>query len=244
MTVLPAIDLQGGRQVGLVGGDIGRARTYGDPVAFARARQGEGFAGLHVVDLDGAAAGRPVQLDVVRAIRAACPGVLIEAGGGVRSVEDALAVRAAGADRVVVGTVAVAALTGADPAAEALVRGLIDALGPEGVALALDGEGGDLAGSAWRERRPADLGEAARRAVAAGVRWVVHTDTGRDGSLAGTRAGRVRVLAGAGLSVVAGGGIGGDADLVRLAAAGAWGAIVGRAFHAGAWRPSPSRRPA
>lgn len=243
MTIYPAVDLQGGRQVGLVGGDLGRRRAYGDPLAFVRARVEEGFRALHVVDLDGAAAGHPVQVATLEAIRRAAPGLRIQVGGGVRSVADALCLRDAGADRVVVGTLAVRALL--DPEAPAaagrdLLGAFLAALGPEHLAVALDGAPGTVAVDAWRERRTADLVGLGRRLVALGVRHVVHTDTARDGSLGGVRTEAAACLAAVGLCVVAAGGVQGDGDIAALAAAGAAGVVVGRAFHAGAWRPTPA----
>jgi phosphoribosylformimino-5-aminoimidazole carboxamide ribotide isomerase len=239
MTIYPAIDLRAGRQVGLVDGDLDRQRRYGDAAAFARARAAEGFSALHVVDLDGAAAGRPTQLATVRDIRRAAPGLLLQVGGGVRSVEDARALRRAGADRVVVGTAVVRPLVTAPLTAARLIGELLAALGPDGLAVAVDGTGATIAVEAWRSHLPADATELGRRLADVGVRWVVHTDTGRDGRLAGVRPRAAAGLAGTGLRVIAGGGASADADLARLAAAGVAGAVVGRAFHAGAWRPAP-----
>jgi phosphoribosylformimino-5-aminoimidazole carboxamide ribotide isomerase len=239
IAVLPAIDLQGGRQVGLVGGRLDVARGYGDPAAFAARRAAEGFTGLHVVDLDGAAAGRPRQVAALRRIRRAAPGLYLEAGGGVRSVADALALRAAGADRVIVGTAAVAPLAAAaDPPAGTFLAALLARLGSDAVAVAVDvrDEGG-LAVAAWRDRVAADLAVLGARLAALGVRFVVVTDTGRDGSLGGVRTSALACLAAAGLAVSAGGGAASDDDLAALARAGAWAAVVGRAFHSGGWRP-------
>ncbi len=245
ITVLPAIDLRGGRQVGLLAGDLERARTYGDPAAFAAARAADGYDGLHVVDLDGAAAGRPRQLDSLRAIRAAVPGLFVEAGGGVRAIADAEAVRAAGADRVIVGTAVVRPL--AEGVRPALLRSLLAALGPERVAVAVDVRPDGplrLALEAWRESARVDLAILARRLVDVGVRHVVYTDVGRDGSLGGVRTAGVRALAWARLSVTAGGGIASRRDLLRLEAAGARAAVAGRVFHAGRFRPPPRLAPA
>lgn len=247
MIVLPAVDLQGGRQVGLVEGSLAHARVYGDPVVFAVARAADGYEGLHVVDLDGAAEGRPIHLETVRRLRAAAPALRLEVGGGVRTLEDALAVRAAGADTVIVGTAAVAPLLAeGDAGGGDLLRSLLDRLGPEAVAVAVDVRGrrqGEVALAAWRSSVPADLARLAERLAALGVRRTVCTDAGRDGSLRGVRTAAVRALAAAGLEVAAGGGVAGERDLAALARAGAWAAIVGRAFHAGGWRPPP-RTPA
>jgi phosphoribosylformimino-5-aminoimidazole carboxamide ribotide isomerase len=246
MRVLPAIDLRGGRQVGLMAGRLDQARTYGEPGAFAAARAAEGYLGLHVVDLDGAAAGAPRQLASLAAIRAAAPDLFIEAGGGVRSAADAEAVLAAGADRVVVGTAAVRPLLEGGP--PALLRDLLRTLGPEAVAVAADVRvdgASALALEAWRESARVDLRALAHRLGDLGVRHIVYTDVGRDGSLGGVRTAGVRALTWAGLSVTAGGGVGSRRDLTRLAAAGAAAAVAGRAFHSGRFRPPPRlERPA
>lgn len=240
IAVLPAIDLRGGRQVGLSEGRLDRARTYGAPEAFAAARAVEGYEGLHVVDLDGAAAGAPRQLASLRAIRAAAPGLFVEAGGGVRTPADAEAVRTAGADRVIVGTAAVRPLVeGGRPQ---LLRALLASVGADAVAVAVDARvdgPARLALEAWREDARVDIPTLARRLVDLGVRHVVYTDVGRDGSLGGVRTSGVRALAWARLRVTAGGGVASRRDLLRLEAAGAVAAVAGRAFHTGRFRPPP-----
>src|SRR5215208_870182 len=103
-TVYPAIDLRGGRCVRLKQGDFDRSKEYdADPLARAREWERQGAAALHVVDLDGAEAGRPVQLELIRSI-ARVVGIPLQAGGGIRTLEDLSAVREAGASRVVMGT--------------------------------------------------------------------------------------------------------------------------------------------
>jgi len=120
MIVYPAIDLRGGRCVRLMQGEFDRETVYGDdPVAVARTWAAAGAAWLHVVDLDGARAGRPLQTHLVREICRAVP-IPVQVGGGLRDVDAVAAVLAAGAARVVVGTIAVRAPTIAkSPANEA-----------------------------------------------------------------------------------------------------------------------------
>src|SRR5882724_7782150 len=109
MIVIPAIDLKGGQCVRLVQGDLAQATVYGDdPVAMARRWQSEGATRLHLVDLDGAVAGRPAHLEVLRAVAAAL-SIPVQFGGGIRTREDARAVFAAGAERLILGTVALEA---------------------------------------------------------------------------------------------------------------------------------------
>src|ERR687898_339372 len=106
-TVFPAIDLRGGRCVRLKQGDFGRSKEYdADPVERAREWERQGAAAIHVVDLDGAEEGTPVQLELVRRIARAV-SVPLQVGGGIRTLEDLHAVKTAGAERVVMGTAAV-----------------------------------------------------------------------------------------------------------------------------------------
>jgi phosphoribosylformimino-5-aminoimidazole carboxamide ribotide isomerase len=217
--VIPAVDLRGGRAVRLVQGDPGRARVYGDPVAWARRWVGEGARWLHVVDLDGALSGRPAHRDLVA--RLCALGAAVQVGGGVRTVEAIEAVLAAGAARVVVGTAA------AD-------------LGPAlrrfgaAVAVALDARGRQVAVRGWTEQTSWDVVDAARWLREQGAVRFVYTDIGRDGTLAGPN---VEVLAelvrSAGAPVVAAGGIATVQDLEAVERAGAEAAVVGRALYDG-----------
>jgi len=231
MIVYPAIDLRGGRCVRLLQGEFDRETVYGDdPVAVARAWAAAGAQWLHVVDLDGARAGHPVQTALVREIcRAAA--IPVQVGGGLRDADAVAAVLDAGAARVVVGTIAVR-----DPAlCQAICRAY-----PGRVAIGLDARGGRVRVAGWTEAEDVDAVTAARRAAGLGAVAVVYTDVERDGTergpdLAGTRA----VARAAGLPVVASGGVG-SLDHVRAVAAlggdGVAGVIIGRAIYTGAVR--------
>ena len=231
MTVYPAIDLRGGRCVRLLQGEFDRETVYGDdPVAVARAWAAAGARWLHVVDLDGARAGRPLQTALVREIcRAAA--IPVQVGGGLRDADAVDAVLDAGAARVVLGTIAVR-----DPAAcRAICRAY-----PGRVAIGLDARGGRIRVAGWTEAEDVDAVTAAARAAGMGAAAVVYTDVERDGTergpdLAGTQA----VARAAGLPVVASGGIG-SLEHVRavaeLAGDGVAGVIIGRALYTGAVR--------
>jgi len=231
MIVYPAIDLRGGRCVRLLRGEFDRETVYGDdPVAVARAWAAAGAQWLHVVDLDGARAGRPMQTALVREIclTAAIP---VQVGGGLRDADAVAAVLAAGAARVVVGTVAVR-----DPA---LCR-ILCRTHPGRVAVGLDARAGRVRVAAWTEAEDLDAVTAASRAAGMGAAAVVYTDVERDGTelgpdLAGTRA----VARAAGVPVIASGGIG-SLDHLRAVAAlardGVAGVIIGRALYTGAVR--------
>jgi phosphoribosylformimino-5-aminoimidazole carboxamide ribotide isomerase len=229
MDLYPAIDVRGGRCVRLLRGDYDAETVYGDdPVAQARAFADAGAPWIHVVDLDAARTGDPVNRDVVAAIAAAVD-VPVQTGGGVRSEAAARALFDAGVARVVVGTAALE-----DPA---MVRRL--AAGHP-VAVGLDARGRDVAVRGWLEGSGRDLLDLVRAFSDAGVAALIVTEIGRDGTLEGPDvAGLSDVLAATTLPVVASGGVGRLADveaLARLEADGRRlaGAIVGRAIYEGA----------
>ncbi|MDQ7849810.1 MAG: 1-(5-phosphoribosyl)-5-[(5-phosphoribosylamino)methylideneamino] imidazole-4-carboxamide isomerase, partial [Armatimonadota bacterium] len=230
MTVIPAIDLRGGRCVRLIRGDPRRERRYDqDPAEAALRWIRAGARWLHVVDLDGAFAGRPVQLQLVAAIArlAAGAGVQVQAGGGLRTEDDIDAALDAGASRVVIGT-----------AAEALPDQVLRRYG-ERLAVAVDARAGGLAVRGWRRVRRTDPLTVARRLAARGVRRFVYTATARDGTLAGPDlAGLRRFLAAVSpLPVIAAGGVARVEDLDALRALGVEGVIVGRALYEGRLDP-------
>jgi phosphoribosylformimino-5-aminoimidazole carboxamide ribotide isomerase len=231
MIVYPAIDLRGGCCVRLTQGAFDRETVYDDdPVAVARRFVAAGARWLHVVDLDGARAGRPVQAALVAAVCAAVP-VPVQVGGGLRDEAAVAAVLAAGAARAVVGTVAAT-----DPErCAAICRAH-----PGRVAIGLDARDGKLRTAGWTETAALDATTAAGRAAALGAAAVVYTDIGRDGTergpdLEGTRA----IARAAGVPVIASGGIGGLDDVravAALAADGVAGVVIGRALYTGAVR--------
>jgi phosphoribosylformimino-5-aminoimidazole carboxamide ribotide isomerase len=227
--VFPAIDLRGGHCVRLTEGDFERETVYGDdPVAVASDFAAAGAHWLHVVDLDGARAGRPVQTELVRAICQAV-AVPVQVGGGMRTVAQAESVLAAGAGRVVVGTMAVR-----EPdACAALCRAH-----PGRVAVGLDARDGRVRVGGWLESGGDDVLAVAPRVAAMGAAAIIYTDIGRDGTergpdLPGTSA----VARAAGIEVVASGGIGTVAHVRAVAALeadGVGGVIIGRALYTGA----------
>jgi phosphoribosylformimino-5-aminoimidazole carboxamide ribotide isomerase len=227
MLVIPAIDLRGGRCVRLYQGDYDRETVVGDdPVAMARHWQAAGARLLHVVDLDGARAGAPAQLALVRAICAALT-IPVQVGGGLRTAADVAATLAAGAARVIIGTAALD-----DPA---LVDGLLARHGPERIVLGLDARDGRVASRGWLATSEVDASTLAAAMAARGILTAVYTDIGRDGTLTGPNVAATAALARAsGLAVIASGGVTRRTDLAALAATpGIAGAIVGRALYTG-----------
>jgi phosphoribosylformimino-5-aminoimidazole carboxamide ribotide isomerase len=235
MDLFPAIDLRDGRCVRLYQGDYDRETVYGDdPVAQARAFAADGAPWIHVVDLDAARTGDPVNRAAVAAIAAAVD-VPVQTGGGVRDDAAADALLSSGVRRVVVGT---AALDDPD-----WVRRLAGRH-PGRVAVGLDARGRDVAVRGWVEGSGHDLVDVARRFDDAGVAALVVTEIGRDGTLEGPALDQLSdVLAATGLDVVASGGVGSLDDLRALATLAVdgrrlAGAIVGRALYEGAFRLS------
>jgi phosphoribosylformimino-5-aminoimidazole carboxamide ribotide isomerase len=227
--ILPAIDLRGGRVVRLRQGDFDRETAYSsDPSATARTFVEAGARWIHVVDLDGARTGRPVQLDAVRAILAAVgERTPVEIAGGLRSAEAATSVLGSGAARVVLGTAALA-----DPG---MVGTLVSRHGAGRVAVAIDVRDGRAIGDGWSAEA---AGRPAADAIAAladvGVTTFEVTAIDRDGLLGGPDLGMYERLVRLGRGdIVASGGISSLADLRALQTLGCAGAILGRALYEG-----------
>lgn len=228
MILYPAIDIRGGQAVRLLQGDYARETVYdADPAEAAARWAGEGAEILHVVDLDGAKAGLPQNLDAVARIAAAvaCP---IQVGGGLREMAALDAVLEAGAARVVIGT---AALRDPEFLAAALERH------GERVVVSVDARGGKVSLSGWTETTDRDVAEAVAELGERGVTRFLCTEIEVDGTMEGPALRELaRIAAATPAQVIASGGVGELADLEALALAGALalnleGAIVGRALY-------------
>ena len=228
MLVIPAIDLMGGEAVRLEKGDFATKTVYARNPAekaaeFARA----GATLLHVVDLDGAKAGWPVNLDAVAAI-CRVPGLEIELGGGLRTLVDLEKVLALGVRHVVLGTAAVERLGLVEEACRRF---------PGRVRTGIDARNGEVKIAGWVEGTGLAAADVARKVKAAGVSLVEYTDVGRDGMFTGVDAeGAARLQAEAGVEVVASGGVASLADIRVCKAAGLAGVIVGKALYEGRLR--------
>jgi len=222
--VLPAIDLMGGRVVRLQKGDFATRTVYSDAPAEVAARfRAAGATRLHVVDLDGARAGRPVNQEAIRSIAGA--GLPFEVGGGLRRIEDVEAVLGLGASWAVLGTAAVERL---ELVREACLRF------PGQVVCGIDARGGEVAVKGWEQGSGLKVAEVARRVREAGVALVEYTDVARDGMFTGVdAAGAARLQAEAGVDVVASGGVASIDDVRACRAAGVFGVIVGKAIYEG-----------
>ena len=227
MILYPAIDLKGGRCVRLLRGDMNAATVFGeDPAAQARSFEAAGCAWLHVVDLDGAFAGRSENRDAVEAILAAVT-VPVQLGGGVREMGAVEGWLERGVARVILGTAAVR-----DPD---FVRAAARRF-PGRVAVGVDARAGRVAVAGWAETTELETLDLARRFEDAGVAALIFTDIERDGALEGPNVAATAALAEAvSIPVIASGGVSSMADLAALKASGAPldGVISGRALYDG-----------
>ncbi len=226
MELWPAIDLRGGKCVRLLQGDYDRETVFGhDPVAMVERFITGGARRLHIVDLDGAKAGGPVQADLIgRMVRAA--GVPVQLGGGIRSLDIAQAYAEAGVQRLVVGSVAIERPD--------LLESLADAL-PGRIVLGLDARDGLVATRGWLETSRLAAVDVARRHERLPLAAIVYTDIAKDGMMAGPNLAALREMINAvSLPVVASGGVSTVDDIRAVAACNAAGCIVGRALYDGA----------
>ncbi|RIK96440.1 MAG: 1-(5-phosphoribosyl)-5-[(5-phosphoribosylamino)methylideneamino]imidazole-4-carboxamide isomerase [Proteobacteria bacterium] len=233
MILFPAIDLKGGQCVRLEQGDMARATVFNtDPAAQAQSFAAQGFSYLHVVDLDGAFAGRPVNVQAVESMLAAVT-MPVQLGGGIRDLATIEGWLGKGVARVIIGTAAVR-----DPA---LVRTAAKRF-PGRVAVGLDARDGQVAVEGWAESSEVTALEIARRFEDAGVAAIVFTDIARDGLLKGINWDATIALADAiSIPVIASGGLASLADVEVLTAPRAQklaGAIAGRALYDGRLDPA------
>jgi phosphoribosylformimino-5-aminoimidazole carboxamide ribotide isomerase len=228
MILYPAIDLKGGNAVRLLRGDMAQATVFNtDPAAQAKSFAAQGCRWLHVVDLDGAFAGKSVNGEAVRAILKAV-SVPVQLGGGIRDAAVIDAWLGAGIARIVLGT---AALRDPD-----LVRRACKAH-PGRIAVGIDARGGKVAVQGWAETSDMSAGELAKALEDAGAAAIIYTDIDRDGALEGVNLDATLALARATRTpVIASGGVSSIADIEKLKAVahlGIAGVICGRALYDG-----------
>lgn len=223
-TVYPAIDLRDGKCVRLKQGDFGRVKEYdADPISRAREWERRGAKALHVVDLDGAEAGRPAQLDLISEI-ARSVDMPVQVGGGIRGLEDLRAMRSAGVSRIVMGTAAVGD--------RELRRRAIEEIGAS-LIVAVDAREGVVATHGWQEASGIGMLELAEELSADGVASVLYTDVARDGMDRGAALEETAAVARI-IPTIASGGVRGTTDVTALAKiSGVVGVVVGTALYEG-----------
>lgn len=223
--MIPAIDLKGGRCVRLYQGDYRQETVFSDdPVGVALLWQSRGAQRLHLVDLDGAAAGEPRNLDIVQRIAAAVR-IPVQMGGGIRSLETVRRVLQAGAARAILGTAAVED--------RALVESACREWG-EAVVIGIDARDGLVATHGWQRSSAIAPAELLRRMAALGARRFIYTDIRRDGTLTEPNFEAIAdLLKQTTLPVIASGGVAALSHLRRLADLRVEAAIVGRALYTG-----------
>jgi phosphoribosylformimino-5-aminoimidazole carboxamide ribotide isomerase len=230
MQVIPAIDLKDGRCVRLFQGEMDKETVYfDDPVAAARHWVGQGASFLHIVDLNGAVEGRPVHTKEVEAI---CqqPGLSVELGGGLRSIEAVEAALALGVSRVVIGTAAY------DNAA--FLRALCIQF-PGKIVVGIDARQGKVAVKGWKESTAMDAVDLAKRCEQDGASRIIYTDISRDGTSDGLNLDEtLRIARAVRIPIIASGGVATLDDirsLVPLERDGVEGVVVGKALYRGAF---------
>ena len=233
MILFPAIDLKDGLAVRLEQGDMARATVFNrDPAAQAHAFETQGFKHLHVVDVDGAFAGKPMNVSAVERILETV-GLCVQLGGGIRDMATIEGWLGKGVDRVIIGTAAVR-----DPA---LVKQAAKSF-PKKVAVGLDARDGKVAVQGWAETSELSALDIARRFEDAGVAAIVYTDVARDGMLQGINWDATIALADAiSIPVIASGGLASIEDIKRMTEPDARkleGAIAGRALYDGRLDPA------
>ena len=229
MLVIPAIDLKDGQCVRLKQGRMEDSTVFGDdPIAFARQWVDSGARRLHLVDLNGAFAGEPVNGSIVKAIASAFPELPIQIGGGIRDIETIEAYLEAGVQYVIIGTQAVK-----EPEFVTEVCKKF----PDHIIVGLDAKDGKVATDGWAEVSSVEATDLAKRFRNDGVSSIVYTDISRDGMMSGVNVeATVRLAVESKLPVIASGGVSSLDDIKSLAnyaSEGILGAISGRAIYEG-----------
>lgn len=229
MILFPAIDIKDGQCVRLYQGDYDQLTVFNtDPVAVAQRWQQAGATWLHVVDLDGAKAGQPVNSEIIGRI---CQETTlrVEVGGGMRSLESIASMLAIGVERVILGT---AVLTNPALLGQALERW------GERIAVGLDARDGRVAVKGWQEISGVQATFLANKLSAQGVKRFIYTDIATDGAMGGPNLAALRTmrdtLAANDSTLIASGGVSSLADLRALAKLGVEGAIIGKALYVNA----------
>jgi len=225
MEIIPAIDIRGGRCVRLYQGDYDQETVFDeDPVTAALMWYSQGARWLHVVDLDGAVAGEPKNMEAIEKIIKES-GLLIELGGGIRQEAVAERLLGQGVSRIILGTAAIEN--------RQLIEKLCRRFG-EAIAVTLDARDGKIAIHGWQKNTVIEVLQLSREMVEAGVSRFIYTDITRDGTLTEPNFDMIeRLIAETNVPVMVAGGIARLEHLRRIKELGAEGAIIGKALYAG-----------
>jgi len=225
MEIIPAIDLRNGKCVRLYQGDYGKETVFSNkPVEIALRWQSEGARRIHIVDLDGAARGEPVNLETIEDMIAAID-IPVQFGGGIRSIETIEQLFAAGVERAILGTVAVEKPDLVKEACQKFSDRII---------ISIDAKDRMVATRGWLQKSTVTAGELASKMIEIGVTRFIYTDISRDGTLTSPNFEAIaEILSQVNVPVIAAGGISSVQHLTRLAELGVEGAIVGKAIYTG-----------
>lgn len=222
MQVIPSLDLLGGRVVRLTHGDFATARAYGEPEAVLDALDVPRGTRLHVVDLEASRSGRPIETDLVR--RLALRDLIVQVGGGIRSIDDARRWIDCGAERIVVGTVAAES--------PRLLSALVETFGPTRIVPAVDVRDGVIRTNGWEHESTATIADVFAHIESLGIAEALVTDIARDGVMRGPSFALYRQLrAMTRVKLIASGGVSTTSDVVSLARLGnVSGCVIGKAL--------------
>lgn len=222
MIIYPAIDLINGKAVRLERGDYARKKEYSDnPAGVAKRFESDGAKHIHIVDLDGAKAKKPVNLDAIKSISESVQ-IPLQVGGGIRSVESAEKILQY-ADRVIIGTVAVTQ--------PEILKQMLAKFGSERIVVSVDYKNGSPAINGWLKEVELRAETLRTRLSGLGVKVVIVTDTARDGLMRGPNVGLMKQWSEAGFEVICAGGVTTIEDIAELSRAGVDGAIIGKALY-------------
>ncbi|EIF8386983.1 1-(5-phosphoribosyl)-5-[(5-phosphoribosylamino)methylideneamino]imidazole-4-carboxamide isomerase [Listeria monocytogenes] len=223
MQIFPAIDLKNGQCVRLFQGDFSKKTVVNeDPIAQAKAFATDGATYLHIVDLDGALEGRPINLEVIQKMKTTAK-IPVQVGGGIRSMAQVDYYLESGIDRVIIGS---AALTDPD-----FLRAAVQKYGAK-IAAGIDAKNGLVATRGWLDVSQVNYLDLAKQMEEAGVATIIYTDISRDGTLTGPNLEQMANLKEhVKVNLIASGGVSSRADLEALAKLGLYGAITGKALY-------------
>lgn len=228
MFILPAIDIHKGQCVRLVQGDYATAQQVAaDPLETAKSFEAAGAGWIHMVDLDGAKAGCPVNTEIYRNI-AQNTDLKVEVGGGIRNMETIEAYLNMGISRVILGSAALK-----NPQ---LVKDAVAKFGSEAIAVGIDAKNGMVATEGWLETSDVRDVDLAKEMIAAGVRYFIVTDIAKDGTLTGVNTQQLAMLAketNGQCSIIASGGVHTMDDIIACKQLGLYGTICGKSIYQG-----------